>query len=155
MTNSIEARLKAANITLPQAASPVANYVPYVVTGNHVFISGQIPLENGAIAYTGKIGSEVSLEDGKKAARVCGINLVAQLKAACGGDLERVVRVVKLGAFIACSNDFAQQPEVANGASDLMVEVFGDAGRHARSAVGVNVLPRNVSAEVDGIFEIR
>lgn len=155
MTNPVEARLKAANITLPQPASPVANYVPYVITGNQVFISGQIPLENGAITYTGKIGSDASLEDGKKAARLCGINLIAQLKGACGGDLGRVVRVVKLGVFIACANDFAQQPEVANGASDLMVEVFGDAGRHARSAVGTNVLPRNVSVEVDAVFEIR
>jgi enamine deaminase RidA (YjgF/YER057c/UK114 family) len=155
MSNTVEARLKAAGITLPQPASPVANYVPFTISGHQVFISGQLPLVNGTLGLSGKVGREVSAEDGKLAARLCAINLIAQLKAACGGDLERVVRVVRLGVFVACSDDFTGQPQVANGASDLMAEIFDDAGRHARAAVGTNVLPLNAPVEIDGIFEIR
>ncbi len=155
MTETIESRLKGANITLPTPAAPVANYVPFVKSGNLVMISGQLPLENGKLFATGKLGRDVSLEDGVKAARLCGIGLIAQLRAACDGDLERLVRVVKLGAFVACADDFSQQPVVVNGASDLMVEIFADAGRHARSAVGTNALPLNAPVEIDGIFEIR
>lgn len=155
MTNIIETRLKAAGITLPRPASPQANYVPFVITGHQVFISGQIPLVDGKLAYSGKVGREISADEGKLAARLCAINLIAHLKTACEGDLERVVRVVKLGIYVACTDDFTGQPLVGNGASDLMGEIFGDAGRHARAAVGTNVLPLNAPVEIDGVFEIR
>ncbi len=154
MSGKIEARLAELGITLPTPAVPVASYVAFVQTGNLVVISGQITMADGAVQYTGKLGAEVSLEDGIKAARLCAINLLAQLKAACGGDLDRVKRVVRLGGFVACSADFADHPKVINGASDLMAEVFGDAGQHARAAVGCSSLPLNVSVEVEGMFEI-
>jgi enamine deaminase RidA (YjgF/YER057c/UK114 family) len=154
MTNTIEQRLKAAGITLPQPSAPQANYVPCVISGHQVFISGQLPMVNGALAYTGKVGREISADEGKLAARLCAINLIAHLKTACGGNLERVVRVVRLGIYVACTDDFTGQPLVGNGASDLMGEIFGDAGRHARAAVGTNVLPLNAPVEIDGIFEI-
>ncbi|MDE2466491.1 MAG: RidA family protein [Alphaproteobacteria bacterium] len=154
MTGTIDRRLSELGIVLPQPPAPVASYVPYVTSGNLVFISGQIPLENGQVRYVGTIGKELSLEDGKAAARVCAINLIAQLKAACGGDLERVRRCVRLGVFVNAAPGFGQQPEVANGASDLMLDVFGDDGRHSRAAVGAGSLPRNVAVEVEAVFEI-
>ncbi len=150
--SKIEARLSELGITLPPAMAPVANYVPYVQTGNQIHISGQISM-SGDTAFKGTVGTEVSLEEAQKAARLCGINLLAQLKAATG-DLDRVQRVVKLGGFVQAGPDFYDIPKVINGASDLMGEVFGEQGRHARSAVGVYKLPLNVSVEVDGIFEI-
>ena len=155
MSNNIEARLKAAGITLPQPAAPQANYVPFVITGQQVFIAGQIPLIDGKMAYCGKVGRDLGLDEAKQAARLCAINLIAHLKNACAGDLGRLVRVVRLGAFVASTDDFTDQALVANGASDLMGEIFGEAGRHARAAVGVNVLPLNAAVEIDGIFEIR
>lgn len=149
----IENRLKELNIELPTPPLPVASYVPFVQTGNQVLISGQISIdETGGIK--GKLG-ELSLEEGQKAARICGLNLLAQLKAACDGDLDRVVRVVKLGGFVNVAPDFDPIPAVINGCSDLMVEVFGDKGKHARSAVGVANLPLGFAVEVDGIFEIK
>ncbi|MFA6218959.1 MAG: RidA family protein [Erythrobacter sp.] len=148
---SIEARLAELGITLPQAAAPVASYVPVVVDGRHAYLSGQLPFVDGRLV-TGKLGDTVSLEQGQAAARACGLMILAQLKAA--GLLERVERVVKLGGFVASTADFTDQPKVANGASDLMVEVFGDAGRHARSAVGVPVLPLDAAVEVDAIFAL-
>jgi len=151
---SVDDRLKAAGITLPEAPAPVANYVPFLRTGNLVYVSGQLPLVNGQPAFTGKVGQEVTPEDAATAARYCAINLIAQAKAAVDGDLERVSRVVKLTVFIACANDFTNQPVVANGASDLMVEVFGDKGRHTRAAVGTNVLPRNTPVEIEAVFEV-
>ncbi len=151
---SIEDRLVELGITLPEPTAPVANYVPFVVTGNLVSISGQVPMKDGAIMLTGKVGAEVSLEEATEAARVCAIQIIAQLKAACGGDLGRVKRIVRLGGFVNCVDGFGEQPEVINGASDLMVEVFGDIGRHSRAAVGVNALPRNVPVEVDALAEI-
>ncbi|MEL6582352.1 MAG: RidA family protein [Pseudomonadota bacterium] len=150
---TIEARLAELGITLPDAAAPAANYVPYVQSGNLVFISGQLPFKDGAL-ITGKVGADVEVEVGQAAARACGLALIAQLKAACGGDLEKVVRVVKLTGFVNCPPEFEQQPAVANGCSDLMVEVFADKGRHARAAVGAPALPFNVSVEIEGIFEI-
>lgn len=152
---SIEARLSELGITLPTPAAPVANYVPYVVTGNLVSISGQIPMGPNGIAYTGKVGAEVSEADAIKAARLCGLNILAQLKAACDGDLGRVVRIVKLGGFVNCTDGFGGQPGIINAASDLMVEVFGDKGRHSRSAVGTNALPLNVPVEIDALIEIK
>ncbi|MBN9592911.1 MAG: RidA family protein [Alphaproteobacteria bacterium] len=154
MPGKIDARLKALNITLPEPPAPVASYVPYVVSGNLVFISGQVPLSAQGLQYVGVVGKDISVEDGQAAARLCALNLIAQLKAACNGDLDRVRRCVKLTVFVNATPEFAKQPEVANGASDLMVEVFGDAGRHSRAAVGAGSLPRNVAAEVEAVFEI-
>jgi enamine deaminase RidA (YjgF/YER057c/UK114 family) len=154
MAGRVDGRLAELGIVLPQPAAPAANYVPFVVTGNLVFISGQVTVGSKGIEYVGKLGREFSVEEGQAAARLCAVNLLAQLKAACGGDLDRVKRCVKLGAFVNCTDDFKEQPKVANGASDLMVAVLGDAGRHARAAVGSNSLPLGVAVEVDGVFEI-
>lgn len=154
MSGTIDARLAELGITLPEAAAPAANYVPYVVTGNLVHVAGQVTLKDGKLEFVGKVGRDFGVDEGYQAARLCGLNLIAQAKAACGGDLDRVVRVVKLGGFVNGTTDFTDQPKVVNGASDLMVEVFGDAGRHARFAVGAPALPFDVAVEVDGIFEI-
>lgn len=154
MTGRIETRLKERGIVLPAAPAPAGNYVPYVISGKLVFVAGQLPIEDGKVLYPGRLGAEVSLEDGKKAARLSGLNLIAQLKAACGGDLDRVTRCVRLGGFVACTAEFTDQPAVVNGASDLMAEVFGEAGRHARAAVGAPALPRGAAVEVDAVFEI-
>lgn len=151
--SKVEERLTAAGIELPQPVAPIANYVPFVRTGAHVYISGQVSLDaSGGI--TGTVGVDVDLETAQKAARICGINLLAQMRAACDGDLDRVVRVVKLGGFVQAGPDFYDIPNVINGCSDVMVEAFGDAGRHSRSAVGVYRLPRNFSVEVDAVVEI-
>ncbi|MEI9888158.1 MAG: RidA family protein [Rhizomicrobium sp.] len=151
---TIDSRLKELGITLPTPPAPVASYVPYVVSGNLVYISGQITLADGGLKYVGTVGKELTLEDGKEAAKLCAVNVLAQVKAACGGDLERVRRVVKVTVFVNAVPGFAQHPEVANGASDLFVAVFGDAGRHARAAVGAGSLPRNVATEVEAVIEI-
>lgn len=140
-------------ITLPDAPAPAANYVPFVQSGNLVFVSGQVSMDaNGLVR--GKLGENMSVEDAQKAARLCALNLLAQVSAACNGDLNRVTRVVKLTGFVNATPDFNQHPQVVNGASDLMAEVFGDAGRHARAAVGSSSLPLGVAVEVEGIFEI-
>jgi len=149
----IEETLAKLGITLPTPAAPVANYVPYVISGNLVFISGQVSLAPAGL-IKGRLGEDMSLEDGVAAARVCGLNLIAQLKAACGGDLNRVKRVVKLGGFVNSAPAFVDQPKVINGASDLMVEVFGEAGKHSRAAVGAPSLPMGAAVEIDGDFEI-
>ncbi len=151
---TVENRLQKLQIDLPAPAAPVANYVPFVRTGNLISISGQIPIKGGELAFTGVVGKDVSVEDACKAARLCATNLIAQMKAACDGDLERVVRVVKLGGFVNGVDGFGQQPVVINAASDLMVDVFGDKGRHSRSAVGVNGLPMGVPVEIDALVEI-
>ena len=155
MAGQVEARLAELGIELPAPSTPAANYVPYTVSGNTVFLAGQVCVWNGELVSTGRLGDDVELDDGYQAARVCGLNLIAQLREACGGDLDRVTRVVKLGGFVNCTADFKDHPKVVNGASDLMVEVFGDAGKHARFAVGAPSLPLGVSVEVDGIFEIK
>src|SRR5271165_1838708 len=154
MAGQIEARLAELGITLPRPMQPIANYVPYVVTGNLVIVSGQLPAVDGKIAVTGKVSWGVSVDQAKEAARLCFINLLVHLKAACGGDLDRVRRVVRLGGFIASPSEFTEQARVMNGASDLAVAVFGEAGRHARSTVGVPSLPADAAVEVEGIFEI-
>lgn len=154
MTGKIDARLKELGLDIPTPAAPAANYVPFVVSGRLVFLAGQITLWNGELKYVGKLGGELSLKQGQEAARVCALNLIAQAKAACGGDLDRVVRWVKINGYVNSAPDFAEQPKVMNGASDLLVEVFGDKGRHARAAVGVSSLPFNVAVEVDGVLEI-
>lgn len=150
---SIEAKLAELGIILPEPAAPVAAYVPVVVAGGLAHVSGQLPFVDGKLV-TGRLGEDVSLEDGNAAARACGLMLLAQVKAALG-SLDRVERVVKLGAFVNSAGSFTDQPKVANGASELMVEVFGDAGRHARSAVGVPVLPLGAAVEVDAIFAVK
>lgn len=155
MAGRIDQRLAELKIELPQAAAPVANYVPAVMAGNLVFISGQVTVWNGEFKYVGKLGRDFSVEEGQAAARLCGLNILAQLKAALNGDLDRVTRCVKLGVFVNSADDFTDQPKVANGVSDLMVEVLGDAGKHARFAVGTNALPLNVAVEVDAVFEVR
>ena len=151
---NIEQRLTELGVTLPIPPLPVASYVPYTISGKLVVISGQIPLADGKPQYIGKLGAGISLEDGQAAARLCALNLIAQVKAACGGDLNRVTRCMRLGVFVNATPDFTQQPEVANGASDFIVQMFGDIGRHARAAVGAGSLTRGVAVEVEGIFEI-
>ena len=154
MAGKIEARLKELDIALPTPPAPVASYVPYVVSGNLVFISGQVTLAADGLNFVGIVGKDLSVEQGHAAARLCAINVVAQLKAALDGDLDRVKRCVRLAVFVNAVPGFTQHPEVANGASDLFVEVLGDAGRHARAAVGAGSLPRNVATEVEAIFEL-
>lgn len=155
MSGQIETRLKDLGIDVPVAAAPVANYVGWVRTGSLVTVSGQLPLKDGKVTLTGLLGNGVAVDDAYQAARLSAINIIAQLKAACGGDLDKVVRIVRLGGFVACTPDFTDHPKVINGASDLMVEVFGDAGRHARAAVGCPSLPLNAAVEVDALVEIR
>ncbi len=154
MAGTIDARLKELGIELPKAAAPAANYVPYTISGKLVFIAGQVTIWNGELRFLGRLGETLSVEEGYQAARLCGLNILAQLKAACDGDLDRVVRCVKLGGFVNSTPDFTDQPKVVNGASDLMVEVLGDKGRHARFAVAAPSLPLGVSVEVDAVFEI-
>ena len=146
---TIEDKLRAAGIELPNAAPPAANYVSFVMHDGLVHIAGQIPFRDGQLVK-GRLGEDMSVDEGKATARLCGIGILAQLKAALG-DLDRVQRIVKLGVFVSSTPGFTDHPEVANGASDLMVEIFGDAGRHARSAVGVAALPRGVAVEIDAI----
>jgi len=154
MTGRIETRLKDLGIALPAPPAPVASYVPTVKTGSLVFVSGQIPAGPEGLQYVGIVGQDLSVDDGKAAARLCAINLLAQVKAACDGDLDRVTRCVKLSVFVNAVPGFTQHPEIANGASDLMVQVFDEAGKHARAAVGAGSLPRNVAVEVEAVFEI-
>jgi enamine deaminase RidA (YjgF/YER057c/UK114 family) len=154
MPGRIDVSLAELGITLPRPMPPIANYVPYVVTGNLVVVSGQVPAVDGRIAVTGKVGHGLSLDQGVEAARLCFINVLVHLKAACGGDLDRVKRVVRLGGFIASPPEFTQHAQVMNGASDLAVAVFGDAGRHARTTIGVPALPADAAVEVEGLFEI-
>jgi len=154
MAGQIEAKLAELGIMLPLPMQPIANYVPYTVTGNLVYVSGQVPAVDGKVAVTGKVSWSVSLDQGKDAARLCFINVLVHLKAACGGDLDRVRRVVRLGGFIAAPAEFTQHALVMNGASDLAVSVFGEAGRHARTTIGVPSLPADAAVEVEGLFEI-
>ena len=154
MTSKAEQRLQEIGVSVPDAPTPAANYLPFTRTGNLVFVSGQVPFVDGKLTVTGTVGKDASIEDAQGQAKVCAINLLAQLKVACNGDLDRVVQVVKLGAFVASADDFHSQPVVVNAASDLMVAAFGDAGRHARFAVGSNALPLNCLVEIDGLFEI-
>lgn len=150
---SIEQRLAQAGIVLPQAAAPAANYVPTVLSGQLLHVSGQIPFNAEGQLVTGRLGADMDVAAGQAAARLCAIGIMAQAKAALG-SLERVARIVKLGVFVNCTADFTDQPKVANGASDLMVEIFGAAGRHARSAVGVPALPLGVAVEIDAVIEV-
>ena len=154
MAGEIETKLQELGITLPAPVPPIATYVPFVRSGDLVFVSGQIPAADGKVAFTGKVSDGVSIEQGQLAARLCFINILAHLKSACGGDLDRVRQVVRLGGFIAAPAAFTQHAQVMNGASDLAVAVFGEAGRHARTTIGVPSLPADAAVEVDGIFRI-
>ena len=154
MTGAIDARLAELGIALPDAPAPAANYVPFVVTGSLVFISGQVPFQDGRLSHVGKLGDAYSVDDGRDCARIVAVNILAQLRAACGGDLDRVRRCVKLGGFVNSTPGFTDQPSVINGASDLIVEIFGERGRHARFAVGAPSLPFDVAVEIDAVFEI-
>lgn len=154
MSGRFEARLAELGVTLPEAPAPAANYVPYVISGDLVFVSGQISMADGSF-ITGKLGADMAVEAGAAAARSCAIGLLAQVKAACGGDLDRLQRVVKLTGFVNSTAEFGDQPKVINGASDFLVEALGEAGRHSRSAVSAASLPFGVAVEIEGIFEIR
>lgn len=153
MTSLVESRLETLGIVLPAAVAPVANYVPAVESRGFLYISGQIPVGPNGVEFVGKLGRELGIDEGRAAARLCAINLVAQAKAALG-DLDRVGRIVKLVGFVNADPEFTDVPKVVNGASDFMVELFGDKGRHARSAVGVSTLPFGVGVEVEAILEI-
>ncbi|MGG6893566.1 RidA family protein [Rhizobium sp. BR 315] len=154
MSAAIEARLKELGIALPQAAAPAANYVPYVISGNLLYLSGQLPMENGKIGVTGHLGKDVDVAGGQRAAELCAINILAQAKAALGGDLGRIKRLIKLSGFVASTPDFVEQHLVINGASNLLANVLGEAGKHARAAVGMAALPLNAAVEIDAILEI-
>ena len=155
MSNPIESRLTELGITLPVAAAPAANYVSYVITGNLLFISGQLPTENGKVAVTGLVGGDVDVAAASRAAELCAINILSQAKAALDGDLTRITRVVKLSSFVASAPSFTEQHIVTNGASNLIANVLGEAGKHARAAVGMAALPLNASVEIEAIIEIK
>jgi enamine deaminase RidA (YjgF/YER057c/UK114 family) len=152
--STIEARLAELSLEIPEATAPVANYVSFVQSENLVFVSGQLPMQHGVMLYPGQVGTDVSIEEAQQAARQCVINLVAQLKLSCNGDLEKIKRVVKLGGFINSPAGFSEHATVMNGASDLICKIFGDKGKHARAAVGSSSLPLGAAVEVDGIFEL-
>ena len=154
MTYDINDKLQELNIHLDKASTPAGSYVPYVISNNLVFISGQLPFINGELTIKGKVGDTVSLEDGVKMAEACAKALLSQLKLACDGNLNKVKRVVKLGGFVASTPDFIDQPQIINGASDLFVKIFGEKGKHSRFAVGTASLPLNVPVEIEGVFEI-
>lgn len=151
---SISARLAEKGIELPEGNAPAANYIPYVQVGSLLFVSGQISVNADGLV-TGKVGADLSVEEGAAAAKLCALGLLAQVKAACGGDMDRLVRVVKLTGFVNSTPDFKDQPKVINGASDFLVDALGDAGRHSRSAVSAGALPLGVAVEIEGIFEIK
>lgn len=152
--STIEARLSQMGVVIPEPAAPVASYVGHVVHNGIVIVSGQLPLAGGALSQTGILGMGVSIEEGAAAARICAINILAQVKVACGGDLEKIVRCIRLGGFVASAPDFTDHPKVINGASDFIGEVLGEKGAHARAAVGVAALPMNASVEVEATFAI-
>ncbi len=154
MAGTIDAKLEELGITLPTPTVPAANYVPFVITGKTVYVSGQLPMIGGELLHVGTVGDDITIEQAQEAARACGLNIIAHVKSACGGDLDRVTQCLKVGGFVNAIPGFTQQPAVVNGTSDLMVEVFGEAGRHARFAVGAGSLPFGVSVEVDAVFEI-
>ena len=154
MTETIADRLKAKGVTLPEAAAPAANYLPYAISGSTLYISGQLPLEGGKLAVLGHLGKDVDITAGQRAAELCAINILAQAKAALGGDLERIGRLVKISGFVASAPDFVSQHLVINGASNFFAEVLGERGKHARAAVGMASLPLNAAVEIEAVIEI-
>jgi enamine deaminase RidA (YjgF/YER057c/UK114 family) len=155
MASNIEKCLGEIGITLPRPGAPGGNYVPFVIVGDLVFMAGQVAREAGKMKYIGKVGREITIEDGQAAARLCALNLLAQLKVACGGDLDRVERCVRIGGFVNSLPDFFDHPKVINGASDLLVQVLGERGQHARTAVGVSSLPLDSAVEVEAVFQLK
>jgi enamine deaminase RidA (YjgF/YER057c/UK114 family) len=155
VTGKIDQRLAELGIALPEPAHPVANFVPYASVGGLLFMSGQLPRTDGKLAYKGKLGRDITIDDGKAAAQLCALHLLAHLKVACGGDLDRVVRCVRLTGYVNSDPDFTEQPQVMNGASDLMTKVFGEPGKHARTAVSAGALPAGAAVEVEAVFQIR
>lgn len=155
MTSETEQRLEQLGIRLPEPAAPAGSYVPFLIVGDVVYMAGQTTRIDGNMQHVGKVGRELTVEQGRAAARVCGLNLLAQLKVACEGDLDRVAGCVRLTGYVNCAPEFVEQAKVLNGASDLMIEVFGERGRHARTAVGVASLPQGSATEVEGIFRLR
>ena len=155
MASSIEKKLADLGITLPPPGAPGGNYVPFVVVGELAFMAGQVAREAGKMKYTGKVGKDLTIEQGQEAAKLCAVNLLAQLKEACGGDLDRVERCVRLGGFVNSPLDFYDHPKVINGASDFLVAVMGERGQHARTAVGVSALPLDSAVEVEAVFQLR
>jgi len=155
MAGNVERRMRELGVELPQPSTPGANYVPFVRTGNLVYLTGQLSQWNGERRFVGKLGRDFALEDGQKAARLCALNLLAHLRVAVDGDLDRVVRCVRLAGYVNSVEWFVQQSQVMNGASDVLLEVLGEAGRHTRMAVGVSALPYDVAVEVEGVFEVR
>lgn len=153
MSSEVDKRLVELGIALPAPGAPGGNYVPYVIVGDLVFMSGQLARTEGKIVYAGKVGADLTVEQGQAAARLCALNLLTQLKAACGGNLDRVVRCVRVGGYVNCLPDFRDQPKVVNGASDLMIEVFGERGKHARTSIGAT-LPADSAVEVEAIFQL-
>jgi enamine deaminase RidA (YjgF/YER057c/UK114 family) len=154
MSDTIAERLKQRGITLPQAAAPAANYLPYVLSGNHLYVSGQLPMRDGTVVHTGHLGRDLDVAAGRIAAELCAVNLMAQANAALSGGLERITRLVKINGFVASLPDFTDQHLVINGASDLLADILGSRGQHARAAVGMAALPLNAAVEIDAIFEI-
>jgi enamine deaminase RidA (YjgF/YER057c/UK114 family) len=154
MSATLEQRLNQLGIDMPPPVTPGANFAPTKRVGNLLYVSGQVPVSGGADQYVGKLGTEVSLEDGQAAARLCAVNVLCQVNQAVGGDFDQVIGCVRLGGFVNASPEFKDHPKVLNGASDLVIAVLGDSGRHTRAAVGCNSLPRNVAVEVDAIFEL-
>ena len=154
MQTELQQRLADLDLHLPRPSAPVANYVPTTTAGGLLFIAGQVPQLDGRVELVGRVGIELSVEEGRQAARLCALNVLAQLDVAIGGDLERVQGCLRIGGFVRCDHDFADQPMVLNGASDLLVAALGDKGRHARTAVGVSALPRGSAVEVDAIFSV-
>ncbi len=154
MTGRVQTRLERLGITLPEAPAAAANYVPWVISGNQLYVAGQLPMVDGQVAFVGRVGDDLKLEQGAEAARICAINILAQTSAAAGGDLDRVVRCVRLEGFVNATPGFEQHPTVINGASDLIADAFGDAGRHARFAVGASSLPFNAAVEVAASLEL-
>lgn len=155
MPGEVASRLEALGITLPEAPAPVAAYVPFVIVGEMLIISGQLPLWNGEKRHLGRLGDTMDVAEGREAAKLCALNILAQARAACDGNLDRIARCVRLGGFVASAPEFTDQPAVINGASELMLAAFGDAGRHARAAVGVASLPFGVSVEVEATFALK
>ncbi|MBB1247602.1 MULTISPECIES: RidA family protein [unclassified Rhizobium] len=155
MANAIDAKLEELGVTLPQAAAPAANYVPFVQSGDQLFISGQLPLVDGKLSHTGQLGAGVMVSEAQEAAKNCAVNILAQAKAALGGDLSRITRVVRITCMVSSAPDFYEHHLVANGASNFLADVLGDAGKHARAAYGVAALPLNAAVEIDAILEVR
>lgn len=155
MTNKINKRLKEIDIILPKINNPIANYLPYILVGNLAFVSGQLPLKNKKILHVGKVGLNVDIKDAIYLARICTINILSVLKLACDGDLDKINRIVKISGFIACTDKFSEHSRVLNGASDLLIEIFGESGRHSRTAIGCNSLPLNSPIELEAIVELK